>query len=251
MTKEDKKIPLIEMFGPTIQGEGAVIGQQTYFLRFGGCDYRCIMCDSMHAVDPVKIKAHARWYTQEDLFEEYQAFRTDSGNTTPWVTYSGGNPCIHDLTALTTLLKNHNQQIAVETQGTMCPDWLEKCDIVTVSPKGPGMGEAFDSDIFGAFMNKLWQHPGLNVKVVVFGEQDIEFATDIVIRALNHIEPDHIYLSQGNPYPPGKNQPLELTDQLRRRYLETFELLQNNKILSRVKFLPQFHVWLWGNKQGV
>ena len=33
------KIPVIEIFGPTIQGEGMVVGQKTMFVRTAGCDY--------------------------------------------------------------------------------------------------------------------------------------------------------------------------------------------------------------------
>ena len=32
---------IAEIFGPTIQGEGALIGEPTVFVRAGGCDYRC------------------------------------------------------------------------------------------------------------------------------------------------------------------------------------------------------------------
>ena len=69
--KVDKKLPLMELFGPTIQGEGTVIGQQTYFLRFGLCDYKCRMCDSMHAVDPRLVKANATYLTQAEIFEQF------------------------------------------------------------------------------------------------------------------------------------------------------------------------------------
>ena len=34
-------ITVSELFGPTIQGEGAVLGKPTVFVRTGGCDYRC------------------------------------------------------------------------------------------------------------------------------------------------------------------------------------------------------------------
>jgi 7-carboxy-7-deazaguanine synthase len=33
--------PVIEVFGPTVQGEGPDAGRPAYFVRFGGCDYRC------------------------------------------------------------------------------------------------------------------------------------------------------------------------------------------------------------------
>ena len=45
-------ISVSEIFGPTIQGEGSLIGTQTIFVRTGGCDYRCSWCDTGYAVLP-------------------------------------------------------------------------------------------------------------------------------------------------------------------------------------------------------
>lgn len=38
---KEARIPVMEIFGPTVQGEGMVIGQKTMFVRTAGCDYRC------------------------------------------------------------------------------------------------------------------------------------------------------------------------------------------------------------------
>lgn len=54
-----KTLPVIEIFGPTVQGEGAEAGVPTHFLRLGGCDYRCAWCDTMYAVDPATVRASA------------------------------------------------------------------------------------------------------------------------------------------------------------------------------------------------
>jgi 7-carboxy-7-deazaguanine synthase len=140
-----KKIPLVEMFGPTIQGEGAVIGQQTYFMRFGLCDYKCKMCDSMNAVDPLQVKLNAKWLTQLDIYNEFMAFHKEG--STRWITLSGGNPCIHDLTELVLNLNDTGFKFAVETQGTFAPDWLKYCRIVTCSPKGPGRPRVRQDDV--------------------------------------------------------------------------------------------------------
>ena len=43
-------IRISEIFGPTVQGEGALIGRPTVFVRTGGCDYRCSWCDTRYAV---------------------------------------------------------------------------------------------------------------------------------------------------------------------------------------------------------
>ena len=46
------RIRISEIFGPTIQGEGPLMGRPTVFVRTGGCDYRCRWCDTLYAVLP-------------------------------------------------------------------------------------------------------------------------------------------------------------------------------------------------------
>ena len=48
----NERIRISEIFGPTIQGEGPLIGRPTVFVRTGGCDYRCTWCDTLYAVLP-------------------------------------------------------------------------------------------------------------------------------------------------------------------------------------------------------
>ena len=52
MTRERVlKLPVLEIFGPTFQGEGRAIGQKTMFVRTAGCDYHCDWCDSAFTWD--------------------------------------------------------------------------------------------------------------------------------------------------------------------------------------------------------
>jgi 7-carboxy-7-deazaguanine synthase len=259
----DKKIPLAEpIFGPTIQGEGAVIGQQTYFMRFGLCDYKCKMCDSMHAVDPQQVKQNAEWLTQEEIADRFLKHVWLPGSTR-WVSISGGNPCIHDLSLLVALLKKVDFKIAVETQGTKAPSWLSMVDVLTVSPKGPGMGETCDLTELDQFMAyAMSANPtAVNMKIVVFDQRDLEFAR-LCWELYGHTGVP-FYLSLGNPYPPGldlihdnnnrvmKQVPwTQHTAELIGRYKSLFEDIKIDPILSQMKFLPQWHVFVWGNDKG-
>jgi len=249
-----KKLPLVEKFGPTIQGEGATIGLQTYFLRFGLCDYECVMCDSMHAVDPKSVKLNATWMTQDEIAK---LFKTDEGRESlcHWITLSGGNPCIHDLDRLVRTLREMQYRIAVETQGTFCPTWLHQCDIITVSPKGPGMGEKFEPQKYKHFISNLTRKVGINTKVVIFTRDDITFAEEVARLWINTgYSMNEFYLSQGNPFPPGKGPPVNgdmHVKVLRDKYLELFDIIKTSPILTHAKWLPQWHVWLWSNLQGV
>lgn len=259
MSDQDKKLPVIELFGPTIQGEGAVIGQQTYFLRLGLCDFKCEMCDSLHAVLPQLVKQNAEWLTQAQIASKIAAFVKPE--TTPWITISGGNPCIHDLTNLVDYLHDMGMLVHVETQGTKSPDWLQLVDMLTVSPKGPGMGEkGFKLAELDAFMDiaaNQWDNVDA-VKVVIFDQRDLEFAKDIFARYIDQgwIIPAQCYLSLGNMYPPPINPETKLPDgnEHMKALLDAYRIMcediMYDPILSQVIFLPQWHVFVWGNAQG-
>jgi 7-carboxy-7-deazaguanine synthase len=194
------------------------------------------------------------WLTQDQIiWRLYAAAKLD---TTNWVTLSGGNPCIHDLTHLCRILKAANWKIAVETQGTIYHPWIRFCDVVTVSPKAPGMGEIFEPDKFRPFIEQMVLHKGLNIKIVVFDRKDLDFARYIFKECMAHsMDPSQFYLSQGNPIPPQKQTPHYVMEGhinlLKGSYLQLFDWIKEDLVLSQVKFLPQWHVWLWGNKQGV
>lgn len=267
--KKEKRIPVLETFGPTLQGEGAMIGVRTMFIRFGLCDYKCKMCDSMHAVDPLSVKANAQWLTPEEINDHmYDLMHSNGQQHTQWITLSGGNPCIHDLEELLKRFRGWDiiggePKIAVETQGTLLPAWLHMCDVITCSPKSPGMGEQFEQDKFIRFVMQFKHHPGFNVKVVVFSAMDIEWAKAINGIMLDEGLGDKMYLSLGNPYPPGKEAEHEAVrdemtstnNDLKLKLLEEYRQLTEDLLqdphMSNVKFLPQMHVLTYANKMGV
>src|SRR3954470_4973626 len=82
--------PVVEVFGPTVQGEGPDAGIPAYFVRFGGCDWRCTWCDSMHAVDPAEVRAHAERLTATEIVDRLRALPPGPGLTV----LSGGNPAL-------------------------------------------------------------------------------------------------------------------------------------------------------------
>ena len=85
-------IAVSEIFGPTVQGEGSVIGKPTVFVRTGGCDYRCSWCDSKFAVLPEFRSTWPRM-SPEEVFAEVKRL-----SPCPiLVTLSGGNPALQPL----------------------------------------------------------------------------------------------------------------------------------------------------------
>ena len=269
----EDKFAVMEVFGPTIQGEGMMIGEKTLFIRMGGCDYRCAKCDSMHAVDPASVKANARYLNSEQIVTELASLGQQTH--TKWITISGGNPAMWDLSLVVKLLKDMGFRIAVETQGSIWRDWLGEADVLTICPKGPGMGERFNNIAFHAFLqkvegnyNRMMGRLAVCIKSVVFDQNDFEFAVglDDILRVRNEAVgaaawPMHDrYLSLGNPFPPKLVGTQLVTDEVPRqamqadlldRYAVLLEDYLQDPRLAHWKFLPQLHVLVWANKAEV
>jgi 7-carboxy-7-deazaguanine synthase len=249
----EKRLAVMEIFGPTIQGEGLVAGQQTLFIRFGGCDYRCTKCDSLHAVIPEKVQEGATYMTVDEIMEQVVPIVQRTG--VRWVTFSGGNPAMHQLAGLVDAIHSIGMGIAVETQGTLWAPWIMACDIVTVSPKGPGMGEKFEQAKFERFLHMLAGHPGFTVKVVIMDQRDIEFAASL-LSTYNYLQgQDRFWLSLGNPMPPPADEgvtetPFRLAELIMHYQCLLEDILQDPRVKA-ARVLPQVHVLIWGNKKGV
>ncbi|QJC50571.1 7-carboxy-7-deazaguanine synthase QueE [Paenibacillus albicereus] len=142
MGERRTRIPVLETFGPTVQGEGMVIGVKTCFVRTAGCDYSCSWCDSAFTWDG-SAKADIRWLEPEDVLTELKAL---SGGEWPGhVTLSGGNPALlPQLGGLIALLQGGGTIVALETQGSRWQDWFPAVDELTLSPKPPSSGMATD-----------------------------------------------------------------------------------------------------------
>lgn len=258
MNRPERKFPLIELFGPTIQGEGSMCGKQTFFIRFGVCDYKCTMCDSKHAVDPELIKKNATYLTAQAIADMLRT--ANEGFNCPWVTISGGNPCVHNLDELITLIQSQcNMKVAVETQGTMFPQWLNKCNLVTVSPKGPGMGEYFNESLFEPFAEFINQShymrtqqpntffPDTCLKVVIFDEKDMDFAKHV----WSFCADVPLFLSLGNRWlPEGDIHGEAHVRRLLAHYRDIAEKLFKDPVLNKARFLPQLHTLVWSNEKG-
>lgn len=243
-----KAYPVAEIFGPVIQGEGELIGIPTLFVRFGGCDYRCSWCDSLHAVLP---QYKSSW---ERLSADEIVMRLGKLVEPPYfVTLSGGNPALHDLSGLLDLMTAAGYLSVIETQGTRFPAWLTKCHSVVLSPKPPSSGETPDLDEFfkGLFMLDAMGHKWYSVKVVVMDERDLDFADDVRQR-LFRLTGKPLILQVGNEHPPhdddtASRDALALFLLARWRWL-TGEVLRRGWMNVRV--LPQLHVLAHGNERG-
>jgi len=241
----EEKIRVSEIFGPTIQGEGALIGQPTVFVRTGGCDYRCTWCDTLHAVDS---QYRETWtpMTAEAVFAEIKKL---SGGEPLMVSLSGGNPAIQPLGPLIEIGKNKGYRFALETQGTIAQAWFAHLNILTLSPKPPSSEMKTDWAKFEECLAAANGKPQIALKIVIFDQQDYDYAR----QAAQRYPTLSLYLQPGNHTPPsGQNSEQHIVDMeginARLRWLA-------EKVTAdqwyEATVLPQLHVLIWGNRRGV
>jgi 7-carboxy-7-deazaguanine synthase len=144
-------LPVMEHFY-TLQGEGFYQGRAAYFIRLGGCDVGCVWCDVKDSWD---ASMHPM-LSIDTLTEMVTATKT------PLVVITGGEPLMHDLTALTTSLQAKGIETNIETSGAhpLSGSWNWIC----LSPK------KFKAPLPEVlpFANEL--------KVVIFNKSDFDWA---------------------------------------------------------------------------
>jgi 7-carboxy-7-deazaguanine synthase len=241
------EIPVLEIFGPTIQGEGMVVGRKTMFVRTAGCDYSCSWCDSAFTWDG-SAKDDIRLMTAEEIFE---GLKENGGNRFDHVTVSGGNPAlIKSLGSFIDLLKAHDIKVGLETQGSRWQDWFYKIDDLTISPKPPSSGMDTDFAILDSILDRLGKAnripSNVSLKVVVFSEDDFEYVKKVHQRYQDVL----LFLQVGND-DIETSDASRLTEKLLANYERLIEQVIQCDQLNAVKVLPQLHTLVWGNKRGV
>lgn len=234
-------IRVSEIFGPTVQGEGPLIGKPTVFVRTGGCDYRCRWCDTLYAVLP---ELSNQWSPMAPA-EILDRVKELTKGAPILITLSGGNPAMHDLGPLIDLGHSQDFRFSLETQGSLARDWFSKLDWLFLSPKPPSSGEQTDWNKFDECLGKA-APANIALKITLFDDADYRFAKSAAARY-----PDlPLYLQVGNPaYLEDDKKTDNNSEELMARYRWLVEKVAEDQWFEPT-LLPQLHVLTWGMKPG-
>lgn len=154
-------LPVVETFH-SVQGEGTWTGTNAFFIRLAGCDVGCPWCDTKHSWN---ARRHSQRHTT-DLIAEAKAANPAI------VVITGGEPLMHDLSALSTGLKAVGLQVHLETSGAH--PFSGSFDWVTFSPKR-----------FKLPHDSIYSHVS-ELKVVVASPTDLEWAEHHAAKIPSH-----------------------------------------------------------------
>src|SRR5512142_1373419 len=103
------ELKIAELFY-SLQGEGALIGVPSFFIRTSGCNLRCAWCDTPYT----SWEPEGADLSLQQILDEVKAHPTNH------VVVTGGEPMIApDILPLTERLRELGMHITIETAGTV------------------------------------------------------------------------------------------------------------------------------------
>jgi 7-carboxy-7-deazaguanine synthase len=215
----------------SLQGEGALIGVPSVFIRTSGCNLRCSWCDTPYT----SWQPEGTELSLEQILDEVRA------HPARHVVITGGEPMIApEILPLTERLRALGVHITIETAGTVFQPVA--CDLMSISPK---LANSTPEGRWAAQHDRLRIQPPVLCELMRRYEYQLKFviarAEDLQeVRALLETlgaARDRVMLMPEGTHP----------ERLRERGVWLAEICKEEGF----RFSPRLHVDLWGNRRGV
>ena len=215
----------------SLQGEGALVGVPSVFIRSSGCNLRCAWCDT----------PYTSWQPEGTELELDRIVDEVRAHPARHVVITGGEPMIQpEMVPLTERLRALGMHITIETAGTVFQPVA--CDLMSISPK---LSNSTPGGSFAEPHDRLRIQPAVLQELMARYEYQLKFVVEkpadvAEIRALR-----------------------EALDAPRERVIlmpegtEHARLVERGQWLAEIckeegfRFSPRLHIDLWGSRRGV
>jgi len=214
----------------TLQGEGALTGIPSVFVRLSGCPLRCKWCDTKYA-----------WpsdcgddYTIEQIIDAVVRYETD------FVVITGGEPMTNPLLLnLCQALNACNKHITIETSGINYLFDLP-IDMMSISPKLTNAVES-DCDEYEKYLvpdvlKRLIEDYPYQLKFVISAESDIDEVQEI----LKKLPPTDMAVTMLMPAAADRDE-----------YLKNATMVAELCKKYGYRFSPRIQAILWDSRAGM
>ena len=215
----------------SLQGEGALVGVPSVFIRSSGCNLRCAWCDT----------PYTSWQPEGTELELDRIVDEVRAHPARHVVITGGEPMIQpEMVPLTERLRALGLHITIETAGTVFQPVA--CDLMSISPKlsnsTPGGSFAEPHDrlrIQPAVLRELMARYEYQLKFVVENPADVA-EIRALLEALDAPRERVILMPEGTEHA---------------RLVERGQWLAEICKEEGLRFSPRLHIDLWGSRRGV
>jgi 7-carboxy-7-deazaguanine synthase len=225
------ELKIAELFY-SLQGEGALVGVPSFFIRTSGCNLRCAWCDT----------PYTSWNPQGNDLTLDQILAEVEAQACPHVVVTGGEPMIApEIMPLTERLRQLGMHITIETAGTVFKPVA--CDLMSISPK---LSNSTPDDSHWAAQHDRVR---INLEALTDLKKRYDYQLKFVVRAAEDLEEVRRLVSQLRAAPDRVILMPEGTDRdvLRERGAWLAELCKSEGF----RFSPRLHIELYGDRRGV
>lgn len=120
-------LPVVDVIGPTVQGEGPYAGHRAAIITLGGCNLTCRACDSPHTWDGSRydLESYMTMVEVDSVIDQIVGMGRLPTDRIRLVVLTGGEPLLQQtgpaLPELVSRLTLRGCSIQVETNGTIRP----------------------------------------------------------------------------------------------------------------------------------
>ncbi|MGJ0322954.1 7-carboxy-7-deazaguanine synthase QueE [Aliarcobacter cryaerophilus] len=249
-----------EIFGPTIQGEGKLVGNLSIFIRFGKCNFKCVgfnveyetpsgvkkcACDSYYAVDMEFKNSWKSYENYLDIVNEVDKLLENCNyKNRVDIVITGGEPLLYwNNQEFQNLIKhyiNKNHKLTIETNASLNIDFKEEYQkkiIFSMSVKLSNSLEPLKKRVNKSTLTKILENTKESYLKFVIGNDFLENAIVEIEDILKNIPQCEVYLM-----PLGdSSEAIDINS----------EKVVNLAIKYGFKYSDRLHIRIWNNKRGV
>lgn len=244
-----------EIFGPTIQGEGKLVGTPSIFIRVGKCNFRCegfsveyetpsgikkCSCDTFYAVDPA-FKDQWKSMSCEDIVKKVEELKP---NYNVDIVITGGEPLLYwrdlEFQKLLKYYVENDYKITIETNASLnieLDEEYQKKVLFSMSVKLSNSLEPLKKRLNVNTLTKILNNTKDSYLKFVVDKAFKEQAQKEIEEILSLIPRTDVYLM------PMGDTAYEIT--------QNCESMINMAIENGFKYCDRLHIRIWDNKRGV
>ena len=246
-----------EIFGPTIQGEGKLVGTPSVFIRFGKCNFNCVgfnveyetpsgikkcACDTYYAVDTAFKDTWTKYKSYTSIVEEVNKLTLPSYKMD--IVITGGEPLLYwNKEEFQKLLKHYidnGHKVTIETNASLnlnIEEAYQKKILFSMSVKLSNSLEPLKKRVNKDTLRKILNANQESYLKFVINKDFLEKAKDEIDNILKDIPLCDIYL-----------MPMGDTS---KEINKNCESVINMAIQNGYKYCDRLHIRIWDNKRGV
>jgi 7-carboxy-7-deazaguanine synthase len=214
----------------SVQGEGALIGVPSVFVRTSGCNLRCAWCDT----------PYTSWSPEGERMEIPAILEAVQRFPARHVVVTGGEPMLFEETVeLTRALAGAGKHITIETAGTVYRPVA--CHLMSISPK---LANSTPEGEWTARHERLRYQPEVLRRLMAEYEYQLKF----VIAAAEDL--DEVKRMLGDLGAPADRVVLMPEGTTPDTLAERGRWLTQIAMREGFRYSPRLHVDLWGTERG-